>query len=618
MLKQLIEYAEREGLSVRPGFAAVTIQWGIAITEDGKFTGAIIPLGATTKRGRPRGKEYPSAPRLDQNILQGGGKSHFLWESAEVVFAGEGKKAEEKRKFFVELVEELVREVPEAKWLRAIADCLRDPDQLGAMREAFEKAGGRSADKVTFIVGEQNVLDSDVWREWWARKREELAGASAGDRRTMVDVATGEIAAPTLSHDKVRGLAGGQSSGSSLISFDKAAYESYGLKQSENCALSDRNARAYVSALNKLVREQACDLAGVTIVYWYDRPLRDEDSPDPVRLLADPGMEEEAEQLAALDKLRELLLAVQKGQRPAALPHRYYAMAISGVGGRVMVRHWLEGNFDDLLAATVQWFDDLEIVAHDGRSTVPPLSLRSILDGLAPIRGQQRREDRGEELAHARIELWKAAITGGPIGVDLCARALLREKAFRVTGDYERLMGGEQPRERGPIIRRLHARMGLIKAYLVRLWRKGGDSMAEETQRGLNPDHPHPAYQCGRLMAVYARLQEAALGRVGSDVVQRYYAAASATPAWVLGRLSRLSQAHLGKLASQGKQGLAHWYESLLAEIWSKLGDEVPATLTVPEQSLFALGYYHQLAHMLAGKQEAEAGEGEVEGAEAQ
>lgn len=108
----------------------------------------------------------------------------------------------------------------------------------------------------------------------------------------------------------------------------------------------------------------------------------------------------------------------------------------------------------------------------------------------------------------------------------------------------------------------------------------------------LNEDHPAPAYHCGRLMAVLADLQYRALGDVGAGVVQRYYAAASSTPALVLGRLVRTAQFHLGKLEG----GLAHWYEQRLVAIWARIKDSIPRTLTLEEQSLFALGYYHQKA----------------------
>ncbi len=107
----------------------------------------------------------------------------------------------------------------------------------------------------------------------------------------------------------------------------------------------------------------------------------------------------------------------------------------------------------------------------------------------------------------------------------------------------------------------------------------------------LNTEHPDPAYQCGRLLAVLARLQRAALGDVGAGVVQRYYVAASQTPGLTLGRLFNNAKNHLGKLDG----GLSYWYEDQLAEIMSHV-KEIPTTLNLEQQSLFALGYYQQIA----------------------
>ena len=118
---------------------------------------------------------------------------------------------------------------------------------------------------------------------------------------------------------------------------------------------------------------------------------------------------------------------------------------------------------------------------------------------------------------------------------------------------------------------------------------------------GLNEDYPHPAYHCGRLMAVLAELQTAALGDVGAGVVQRYYAAASTTPALVLGRLMRNSRFHFEK-AQREKKGWAIMLEKQLGQIWQKISpDNLPKTLGLDEQSLFAMGYYHQKTYRESG-----------------
>ena len=114
----------------------------------------------------------------------------------------------------------------------------------------------------------------------------------------------------------------------------------------------------------------------------------------------------------------------------------------------------------------------------------------------------------------------------------------------------------------------------------------------------LNPDHPNPAYQCGRLLAVLAKLQQSALGDVGAGVVQRFYASASTAPGLTLGRLVGNARNHLGKLEG----GLAHWYEQKIADVMGRVGDAFPRTLDLEGQGLFALGYYQQLADLRTRK----------------
>jgi CRISPR-associated protein Csd1 len=114
----------------------------------------------------------------------------------------------------------------------------------------------------------------------------------------------------------------------------------------------------------------------------------------------------------------------------------------------------------------------------------------------------------------------------------------------------------------------------------------------------LDPEHPSPAYHCGRLLAIYDSLQRAALGDVGAGVVQRYYGGALTNPSGVFGQLSRLAQTHLSKLEGR----LTHIYESRIAEIHNgirRAGNfpaSYPSALNLDDQALFALGFWHQIA----------------------
>ena len=117
----------------------------------------------------------------------------------------------------------------------------------------------------------------------------------------------------------------------------------------------------------------------------------------------------------------------------------------------------------------------------------------------------------------------------------------------------------------------------------------------------LNENSDNVAYQCGRLMAVLAALQDVATNyKVKSGVIQRYYASASCTPALVFGRLIRNSHNHLDKISS----GLAGLYEKRIANIWSKIQTSLPKTLSLEEQTLFAMGYYQQMAQMNKEREE--------------
>ena len=89
----------------------------------------------------------------------------------------------------------------------------------------------------------------------------------------------------------------------------------------------------------------------------------------------------------------------------------------------------------------------------------------------------------------------------------------------------------------------------------------------------LNPESRDPAYLCGRLFAVFDRLQYLALGGVNAGVVERYYASASVTPALVMGRLFRNAQFHLAKAEGGVATNVAKDFEAITCA----LGDQFPA-----------------------------------------
>lgn len=96
-------------------------------------------------------------------------------------------------------------------------------------------------------------------------------------------------------------------------------------------------------------------------------------------------------------------------------------------------------------------------------------------------------------------------------------------------------------------------------------------------------------------MVQLCALQQRAYHDVNVTVVQRFFASAQQTPALVLGRLAKMSTHHLAKLENKAT---ANAYASRLADISARIGDQIPTVLALPEQSLFALGYYQMTAAM--------------------
>ena len=108
----------------------------------------------------------------------------------------------------------------------------------------------------------------------------------------------------------------------------------------------------------------------------------------------------------------------------------------------------------------------------------------------------------------------------------------------------------------------------------------------------LNESYSHPAYVLGRLFAMLERAQKAALGQnVNATIKDRYFTSACASPASVFPILLRLSQHHLGK-AEYGDY-LERQIQVLLGMLEAK---PFPTHLSLEEQGVFVLGYYHQRA----------------------
>lgn len=581
-----------------PGFSPKHVRWAITFDSKAGYIG-IVELGQPEQK-KNLGREFQKCPEMDRGLLQAGGKSHFLVEAASVVARYKGTedpKTRQKHRFFVSMLEEAGKTIPQ---FATIARFMKQEDILHKIQQDMERKKVKHTDKVTFQIDGEFPVEKDYWHDWWRSFRQSLLSKTAARSPLFRCFVTGDLVVPAPTHPRIKGLAavGGRPGGDTLIGFDKEAFQSYGLKQSFNAAVSEEAAWAYSEALNGLIRNAATRLGGTIIAHWFKEKVEQEN--DPLYFITEAP---EIQELNAQQRARELLQSLEMGKRPELIHNRYYILAMSGADGRVMVRDWLEGDFHELVKNVKQWFDDLEMTSFlsPGISANSPRLEDVVTCMLTPRREQKSYQDWVQPVGAARLELLHAAIQNLPIPYGVLSRVVPVHRSFILSEEWQRALNGERNNSIRKACSLLQTRMALMKAYHLRKHRKEGNKLAEMLTPKLNKDFPSAAYQCGRLLAVLGQLQRAALGDVGAGVVQRYYTAASSTPALVLGRLTSNSQHHLGKLESSSP-GLAHWYESRISEIWSRVTEPLPKTLTLEEQSLFALGYYQELADLRAAK----------------
>lgn len=580
MLQALIEYAERENLG-DPDFEPADVDWVIPLTKNGQLAGQPIDLRESPKR--------KAIPTLEQKLLTDANspRARFLCDALERSVGWCNPKKPERANrvtgsinFFKGLLRECRGACPtEAACVDAVLAFLENPESLKALQAQLAEAKAKPNELATFTVDGVWLLDLEAAAQFWRSWRKKLKPGSATAKRPCF--ATGELAEPVDTTGVIKGVPGGNPSGTIFLSFDKEAFCSFGLEKAYNAALStdaELKMRSAISQLIERSRSQKLVFNNTICLHWTRKPV----VLDPVDTLASANPNEVA----------QLLKSVETGSQMAKLDaNAYYAVSLSGNGARIVVRDWIESTVPEICDHVAKWFHDIGIVEPGGVNVKREFSLGQLLWALA----NPKLEKPFEALPHgAAEELLRSALTCGPVPRNILMAALRRETVDRVSG-------GDKPGERKPF---LPSRFALIKLCLLRSPdRKEHHTMSEK----LDTNSKDVAYLCGQLFAVLGRLQLLALGKVGVSIAERTYGGVATRPATTLGPLFTKVPAYLKKAndrfpgAGTNKQ---KEIEALCQRIEAQGG--FPQTLGLEEQGRFALGYYCQLAAFRARREEAE------------
>ncbi len=135
---------------------------------------------------------------------------------------------------------------------------------------------------------------------------------------------------------------------------------------------------------------------------------------------------------------------------------------------------------------------------------------------------------------------------------------------------------------------------GIIKACLLRKYRYQNNFQYQEVlTMTLNSEAKNRPYLLGRLFAALEKAQEDAArpATLNATIKDRYFTSACANPASTFPVLLRLSQHHISK--SEWGRNTERLIRSIM-ELIDLDEDPFPKRLSLDEQGIFILGYYHQ------------------------
>lgn len=583
LVKAYEALAERGELE-KPGWVEVKVSFALELDGQGKLL-QVFPLGLPDKKGKRTARPM----KLPEQVKRSSGvAANFLCDNA-IYMLGLNLKDKKDRALkcyaaCAELNTRLLQGV-EHPMARAICRFFETWDAEHAEEHpliapilAELKAGGN----LIFSMDSTFAQEVPEIRAAWDRYYGDRADAPRG--RCLV---TGEEGPIALLHPSIKGVPGAQPTGASLVSFNAASYESYGRSASQglNAPVSERAAFAYGAALNYMLRERDYHtrLGDTTMVLWEAGAQRVYSAAMSYLMnSADDSSDDELDQ----QKLRQAIEELRRGKTAlidgvAMNPeNRFYILGLAPNASRLSVRFFLQNSFRGFVENLHEHQKRLEIVrpAFDEREE---LSLWMMLSETTNPKSKDKKPP--DRLVG---EVMRAILSDAPYPVSLFEQVQLRLRA-------------EQDVSRG--------KAAIIKAYLLKNVVRDDDAhpMKEVLKVKLNDEVTYTPYVLGRLFAVLEKLQvDSTDSKLSTTIRNRYFNAACATPMLVFPTLLKLAQAHLNR----ANEGTRVYYDKMLQELYTRLDETYPKRLTLEDQGVFQLGYYHQKQKLWTKKEDRDNG----------
>lgn len=557
-LTRLFEDLAQQGKIARPGWSPAKISYALCLDENGRLEN-VVPMLSETPVGkktllRPTPMELPSPVTRTVGILP-----NFLWDNSGYLLGVDEKgKPERSLNCFRacgELHHKLLDAVdsPTAKAILAYFDTWQ-PEKAQvhpALADCWQEL--MKGANLIFRVEGAFAQDDPAIREAWNAHY----SSEEGEKQQCLVTGNWDVAEPV--HPAIKGVAGAQSSGAAIVSFNTPAFCSYGKEQSLNAPVGKYAAFAYTAALNYLLadRPNVHRIGDTTVVCWAEGAEPQYSLFAGLSLFGDdlPQGLSDKDLRSALDHLSQGLPCEELKLDPS---RPFYILGLAPNAARLSVRFFCRNSFGSLMRNVNDHHKRMEIAGK--RYTITPLwaMLRETVNPNATEKSPT------------------------PVMAGAAARAIFMGTAYPASLLEATMLRIRAEREVTP------GRAAVLKAYYLR---NSNDLCPKEVLTvSLNENSTNIPYTLGRLFAVYEAVQECANPGINATIKDKYFNSASATPATIFPILDNLCPKHLRKL----DPGLRISYDRQIGKLKAVLGESYPTRLSLPEQGSFNLGYYHQ------------------------
>ena len=577
-LNQYYDTLVEAGTLERPGWQPVKVSYALQIDDEGNLK-RILPLLHEEERGKkkvllPQTMNVPAQKKKSSGI-----DSNFLCENSSYFLGIDNKgKPERALKCFQACKEHHLNLLDQSDFApaRAVVQFFRrwnpetayEQENLKPYLEEITAGVNLIFDyRGSFVQNYREI--QELWNTAY------VVPAEGEQLRCLVTGSCGSVA---RLHPSIKGVTGGQSSGTSLVSFNADAFESFGRykEQGYNAPVSEKAAFAYTAALNYLIATDGHHfrLSDTTIVFWAEHGEDVYADGFSAMMGEETGISED--ELFTVIKKLAAGRKTDLNQITLNPDEHFYILGLAPNAARLSVRFFLQDSFGAFAERLLEHHDRLNIVKPSFDTRVH-LSFWQLLNETVR---NPKKDTPSPLLTGALI---RSALMGQPY-----PHLLLDQVQIRIRADRD--------------INR--ARAAIIKAYLLKqpMSENLNERSKEALRVELNQDTVYQPYLLGRLFAVLEGLQQAANPGINTTIRDRYFNSACATPAVVFPQLIKLAQAHLKKLGG----GLEVNYNKQIGDILAKFSQDYPATLNLYDQGIFQLGYYHQTQARFTKKEEKE------------